>query len=186
MEDQPQNPQPKQEFVPFEESEKLAQELLEKYDAEITAQANQDVNGWNPSFSMEMYQNAIDHYLRDIPVETLEHYWAHGITRGRDLEWVTAALNILSNGGIRGDVGKLSGMYSGFMTQCNFLVVLEKDNPFPGGKPQRPDETGLFKINVGALVVNTKFYPLVDELRSMFPNRNIIKANEIPEYFNPK
>lgn len=70
------------------------------------------------------------------------------------------------------------------MTQCNFLVILTKDNPFPGGKPQKPDETGLFKINIGMLVVNTKFYPLVEELRNMFPNRTIIKANEIPEHFS--
>ena len=184
MEKIPEQPQIKQEnFVSVEESKKLAQELLTKYDSEIMLQAHKDINGWNMPFAVEMYQNAIGHYLEEIPEETLGHYWAHGISRGRDLEWLAGALNVLANGGIKGDVGKLNGMFQGFMTQSSFLVILEKDNPFPNGKPEKPDETGLFKVNVGALIVNTKFYPLVDELKSMFPDRIIIKANEIPEYF---
>ena len=174
----------KEDFISIEESRIIAQGLLAKYDSKIIAQVGQDVNGWHQPFEVEMYQNAMEHYLRDVPKEILENYYGHGITRGRDLEWLTAALNILSNVGIRGDVSKLAG--SGFIDAYSdgaFLAVLEKDNPFPGGKPQKPDETGLFRINLGALIVNTKFYPLVDELRKMFPGRKIIKANEIPEYF---
>jgi hypothetical protein len=171
-------------FVSTEESKKIAQELLSKYESEISAQAYKDINGWNQSFVTEQYQNAIEYYMREIPKETLEHYYGHGITRGRDLEWLTAALNVLSNEGVRGDVSKLVG--SGFIdayTHGSFLVILKKDDAFPGGKPQKPDETGLFKINLGALIVNTKFYPLIDEMRRMFPKRTIIKANEIPHYF---
>jgi hypothetical protein len=171
-----------EDFVSIEESQRVARNLLEKYETEITAQAFQDINGWNRPFETKLYQNAIDHYLRDIPTEIQAQYWAHGVTRGQVLDRLTATLNVLSNSGIKGDVGRLGGMYGGFMTQCDFLFLLEKDNPFPSGKPQKPDETGLFKINIGVLVINTKFYPLVDELRSMFPNRKIIKANELPEY----
>lgn len=189
MEEFNQKPQTEkiESFVSIEESRKIAQELLVKYDSEITAQAFQDINGWDRfdgnGFEATLYQNAIDHYLREIPKETLEHYYGHGITRGRDLEWLTAALNILANESVRGDTSKLAG--SGFIdayTDGSFLAILEKDNPYPGGKPQRPNEIGL-KINLGALVVNTKFYPLVDALKSMFPNKTIIKANEIPQYF---
>lgn len=174
-------------FVSFEDSQRDAQELLAKYESAIHSQINQDVNGWNPRFPTEMYQNAIEHYLDEVPPEILENYHGHGITRGRELEWLTAAINILANRGVRGDVSRLAGgRYIDAYREGSFLVVLEKDNPFPGGKPQKPDQAGLLRVNLGALIVNTQFYPMVDELRTMFPNRTIIKASEIPQYFADK
>ena len=47
MEEFLQQPQIKQEgFVSVEESRKIAQKLLTKYDSEITAQSGKDINDW--------------------------------------------------------------------------------------------------------------------------------------------
>ena len=40
-----------------------------------------------------------------------------------------------------------------------------------------------WEADIGAIVVNTKYYPLVEEFKEMFPDVNIIKANELSEYF---
>ena len=39
-----------------------------------------------------------------------------------------------------------------------------------------------WKANIGAIVVDVHYYPLVGEIQKMFPNVNIIKANQLEDY----
>lgn len=172
-------------LVSVEDSRNQAAVLLEKYQQEILSQSGQDVNGWHERFVTESYQNAIRHYLREVPKEILQQFWGHGITRGRDEDRLTAALNILSNSVVKGDCSQLASSYISAYDDGDFLLILDKENPFP---PRLSDGTrnrnqlGL-KVNFGTLVVNTKFYPLVEDLKKFFPHRDIIKASELPDFF---
>jgi hypothetical protein len=172
-------------LIPVEESRKAAHGLLEKYNSQILSQQLKDVNGWGNRIESDFYQNAIRHYLKEQPEEVLKQYWGHGVKRGEEEDRLTVLLNILSNSAIKGDCGQLVSSYISAYDDGDFLLILDKDRPFP---PRLQDGTmarnqiGL-KVNIGVLVVNTRFYPLVEELKKIFPNRKIIKANELPEYF---
>lgn len=39
------------------------------------------------------------------------------------------------------------------------------------------------KVSIGVVVINGGYYPLAEDLKNMFPQRKIIKASELPEYF---
>ncbi len=72
-------------------------------------------------------------------------------------------------------------------TKGDFLVVSKFDKSLP----MRDEKEGGLKNNeigweadIGAFVVDVHYYPLVDELKSTFPGVNIIKANELPGYFD--
>lgn len=172
-------------LVSVENSRNTAVQLLGKYGQQIFSQIGKDINGWNEKFVAEAYQNAIRHYLNTIPIKILRQYWGHGITRGSDEDRLASALNILSNSTVRGDCGQLASSYISAYDDGDFLLILDKEQPFPprlpDGKPNR-NQLGL-KVNLGVLVVNTKFYPLVEELKSIYPGKKIVKARELSSLF---
>ncbi len=174
-----------------------AQELLNKHQAEIISNIGQEVDGVKP-FG-EPYPNLLEENLRSIPPEILSRYWSHGITRRDDLDQLTAGISILHNSFIKGDTARLanSGHIDAY-PDGSFLLVSKKDKSlipgetFEDRKAQRvilgersdgsPDAA--IKVEIGALIVNTKFYPLVEDLRLKFPGIEILYARQVAEYFS--
>jgi hypothetical protein len=182
------------ELVENEQSEALARQLLEEFGDEVKSARFKDIEGLGTPekrFFMDSdYQDGIGHFLSGVPKEILKHQIGHGITRGDDSKKLTAALNILANSSVRGDFGELAGSsYINAYTDADFLALTDYGRDFRNIFVQGPNgekrvmhgDSALFHLQ--ALVVNTKFYPLVDKLKELFPNRIILRANELPEYF---
>ncbi|TSA46205.1 hypothetical protein D4R51_00485 [bacterium] len=187
--------QHEKKLVSYEESLKLAKDLLTRYQEKIRENMDKDVDGWGEFYTS--FQKSIGHFLEQIPEDILRHYDAHGITRNDTIDQLAACLSILSNKSIRGEVGILG--VSGYesqgignpikrfaFTKGDFLVVSKFDKPLPIQDEKegslKNNETG-WEADIGAFVVDVHYYPLVDELKDRFPDVNIIKANELPLYF---
>ncbi|OGY99273.1 MAG: hypothetical protein A2945_04855 [Candidatus Liptonbacteria bacterium RIFCSPLOWO2_01_FULL_52_25] len=177
--------------VPYEQSLEIAKGLIEKYHKELGEIRLPDNMPEEDRKAMRWGKSAIGHFLKTIPEKTLERFQGHGIFR-RDLEGNLAAfINILQNHAIKGECAALvnSGYYDA-SASGDFLIVSRADRPLPVfPDDSRPgDRKGPIRNEVGwiadagAFVVNTNFYPIVDELKTMFPDANIIRANELPEY----
>lgn len=91
---------PEKKLITFEESKKLAEELLSRFKNEILSNMQKNVDGWGPAYAD--YQNSIKHFLKKVPEDTLEHYGAHGITKGSEVDRLAGALNILANRSMKG------------------------------------------------------------------------------------
>jgi hypothetical protein len=73
---------------------------------------------------------------------------------------------------------------------ADFLIISSFDKPLhkesdlmeADKKETKYSKTDLWEAQIGAVVVNTHFYPMVEEFKKMFPDLNIIKANELAEY----
>ena len=92
-------------IVPYEQSRKLAEELLARFRKEIDGNLHKDVDGWGEPHTS--FQKSIRHFLEQIPEDVLRHYTAHGVTRHDEIGRLTAALNILANKRIKGWYGRL-------------------------------------------------------------------------------
>jgi hypothetical protein len=186
------------DLLPWEKSLELAKKLLEKYKDEIRKNFMKDVDGYDPNdeYLNSDFQRSIEHYLiRNVPDETKKHYFGHGITRGRDEENLAAFICIAANNLIKGEYGVLAGQgYGSPFTRADLFILSKKDTRMDvqGKNPKNGRiETVIvkagdnylgWKADIGAMIVDVKFYPLVDELKTLFPEANIIMANEIPRY----
>lgn len=177
-------------LVPYEESLKQAKQLWDRYQDEFRKNINKDVDGWGEPYTD--YQKSIKHFLDQVPDEIRERYSAHGITRDSSLEQLASALNILANKSIEGSAGPLGGgaMFRAW-TSGDFLVVSKEGQPLSKWKEMDGEQQKVFnkigwEANIGSMIVDTRYYPIVDELKEMYPDVNIIKANEIPVYFASK
>jgi hypothetical protein len=176
-----------EKLVTYTESLQLAKELSSQYETTIKSNMYKDVDGWGEPYTD--YQKSIGYYLKQIPDDIQERFQGHGITRNDEIDQLAGALNILANKSIKGYCGRLGGETTGYeaRTNGNFLVVSRIDKGLPITKEQDgrqqsiSDEIG-WKADIGAFVVDTKYYPMIDELKIMFPDVNIIKANELPSY----
>ncbi len=176
------------ELVSFEESLKIAHDLLEKYGDAMKSQYGQDIDGWE-GLVFKDYQKSIGHYIETMPDDVLKHFSAHGITRYSIEDRLAGALNILANKAIKGECGSLErnrGQFGAY-TSGDFLVVSKPDKPLPMTEEKDGRQQSVFNevgwmAEIGAFIVDTKYYPMVNELRRMFPDVNIIKANQLPEY----
>lgn len=175
-------------LVPFEQSLELAKKLIEQYTQELSDIQIPDNMPEEDRRAVAWGKSAIRHFFNKIPKETLERFEGHGIFR-RDYEGnLGAFINILQNRSVKGDSAKLenSGYYNA-NTSADFFIVSHADKPLPV-YVEKSDRTQVARnkigglADVGAFVVNTLYYPIVDELKTMFPEANIIRANEIPEY----
>ena len=171
-------------MVSIEQSERLAKQLLSHYESEIEANLHKDVDGWGEPYTD--YQDSTRHFLEMISEVIRERYQGHGITRKDEVDKLTAVLNIMANQTIKGECGPLSGIggtiVNAYQHGTGFLVISKIDHLLPS-KPPIFNELGQWKADIGAIVVNVKYYPLANELRELFPDVNIIKANELQEYF---
>lgn len=171
-----------EKFVSWEESLHLAKELWAKYKDQIYANYEKDVDNLDDPLIPD-YQKSTLLHLEKIPEEVQKHYWGHGVTRGDDFEIVASALNIMANKSIKGDTAPLvnKGWHDAWMN-ADFSVISKKDKELliDGSEDFKHKTT---KADIGAIIVDVKYYPMVEELKKLFPDVNIIKANQIPEYF---
>jgi hypothetical protein len=186
-------------LVSYIESYKLAKELLEKYKDQLIEKEyeNEDIDDVIGS------NQSIKKFLEKIPDEIKAKYRGHGITKGNETDQLAAMINIAQNKCIVGAEGNLAFTgrgISGAYKNGYFLVISKLDkhllkrklhlikgpsSMFEGNKIQQSDENGereASEADIGAIVVNLKFYPLVEELRKLFPDIKIIKANEIVDH----
>jgi hypothetical protein len=178
------NPEVEKNITSIESSEKLAKELLSRHESEIRDNLQKDVDGWGNPYTD--YQDSTRHFLEMIPEVIRQRYYGHGITRKGEADRLAAVLNIMANKSIKGECGPLSGanspMIDAYQRRTEFLVISKIDNQLPL-KPSTFNKLGQWKADIGAVIVNVKYYPLVNELRELYPEVNIIKANELQEYF---
>lgn len=211
----PKEPSP-EDFVSYEESQKLAKELIHKHKTELEQYSDtghyfrkNDIAGEEPGiYQLGFDGNLFPYYLKMIPAEIQEHYYGHGVSRGgglnlkkeEDLD-LSAVLNISANKIIKGDVALLhgnnmdinrgTGTYQNAYKEAHFLVLSKKDESFNIPDLDNPkyfkskliDGEHHYLSNIGAIVVNYQYYPLVQDIQKIFPDMKIIKANQIPEYF---
>ncbi|MGB7957904.1 MAG: hypothetical protein WCF77_03650 [Minisyncoccia bacterium] len=178
-----------------EECRKIAEDVLARYQKEIAENRDRPVDGIEWWYASPQ-RGVIEDHLRQFPPDVLRHYYGHGVTRGDQLDHLTAAISILTNNAVQGGVARLEGSgYADAYTNGSFLAVSRRDdemidrdkNKAPalvslGQNQYTGKEITAMKIHPGALVVNAEFYPIVPELRAMFPEANILYANELPDY----
>ena len=160
-------------------------------------QSRKEVDGVEVTHSD--YPGLIEHFVRQVPEEQLKRFWGHGITRGRDIDQLSSALNLLENKVMVGDSSQLKSVFQSAWTEGPFLVISEKDESLVLGKTFEErgknvikigehrytgEDVKAIKINIGAFVIDAKFYPLVEELRKRFPDVNIIYARDLPAYLS--
>jgi hypothetical protein len=191
-----QNKNEQQKFAPYNESFELATKLLEKYKERIQNEQcdNEEMD--------EVFgeKEAIAKFVNLLPEDILKKYEGHGITRNSEIEQLAAAINIAQNKTIMGWKGKLKTSQCRSYTMGSFLILspynqsLNKDksifHKIKGNKigkgtiigSNQNGERLAWEANIGVIVVNTRLYPLVDELRKMFPDIKIIRANELTKH----
>ncbi len=172
-------------FIPFEQSLQMARKLMEDHEDELI-----NIRAALPEEDREAIRfngSSIEHHLNKFPKETLKRFWGHGIFRGDAEKNLAALINVIQNKSIKGSIATLvdSGYYDA-AKDGDFLVLSHADTTLAvlneNGKPIF-NEIGLV-INAGAYVVNAKLYPIIDDLKVLFPDANILMANEVPEYVN--
>ncbi len=136
----------------------------------------------------------IPEVFRHIPEEVGKRFYGHGITRiGKyhtDFDKLAAFINILDNESIVGDYGSLNGGQLGVFKNADFLILSHCDTHLGTTQGTVGDGRGLVKneigwvANIGACVVSNKYHPILEELRRLYPDKNIITAQEIPQYLN--
>lgn len=183
------------EFLSYEKALEKSDYLLDKYKSQMKANLQKDVDGWygGEENTRGGYQRSIEHYIKEeIPREILSHYYGHGVTRGGYRDHMAALLCMATNKSIKGDASPLTkkdAVYIPAYIEAEILALSPKDismQPRIKGKHGmsepvfNPDQS--WKANIGAIAVDVHYYPLVEELRHMFPNVNIIRANELPNY----
>lgn len=170
----------------YKESCLLARDLLQKYKEKIMHEYYaKDVEGLGGIIESE-YQDLITYFMDKIDNSEKKPFSGHGvIPRGEEVFQLGAGLNIMANKRIIGSVGHLDkeqGFNKAWTRNADFFILSKKGKPLKS-KDQSESKNG-WNADIGAFVVNTHFYALVDEFKKMFPDVNIIKANELEDYFN--
>ncbi len=151
----------------------------------------------------EKYKNKIDDNVGDILTEVnfsddvLRRYYGHGIVRGTTPDNLANLLSILETGVIVGDVGPLAGGQPSAYTDAEFFLISRKGGKsiikrLEDGKPERvfvDVRNGVqhqvrkgFRADVGAIVCGRTVDVLVEPLRNLYPQANIIRASELQDY----
>ena len=162
----------------------VAQDLYKRFGQEIRlseARPIDDEAKFNP-------EKAILNFLGKVSGETLSRYQGHGITRGDDITRLAALIHICGTNLLKGDWGSMgNGSYSSY--KHGPAIVLSKiDKSLYSPEERNPrhisNEDGDFiEVNIGAVIIAPKWYPIIDNLKQMFPNITFVRANQIPEYF---
>jgi hypothetical protein len=192
MESEPSGEQ-NQEVISLAKIRQKAEALLEKHKGQSLV-----TEGHKEDFPSEPYvgvQQAINHFLGEIPPETINRYSGHGITKGTIEDRLTALMTIAEKKLIAGWEAHFSydrGQPSAY-TEGSALVVSKIDSTLMkkvDGKPviHQMDDGGrkirAHEVEIGTIILNSEFYPLIDELKVMYPDETIIKANEASAYIN--
>ncbi len=179
-EEQPHLVTTKPELIPLSESTRIGRELIEKYKQELARILVPDAQIEGVSSeekrNLDFGKSNIEAALKDIPKETLSRFTGHGIARGSE-EGLFALINILQNSTIKGSLANLGEGRTAW-TNGDFFVISRVDDRLATSKN---NEVGVV-VSPGAFVVGTRFYPIVDDLKRLFPIANIIRSNEFRNY----
>ena len=152
------------------EAVKTARQLYETYKQELTAA------------SMEEFgKSDIPTNLKTVSEDILSAYWAHGVTRGTDEQNLASLIAMLESGKLKGDEGAL-GKQDSFMRAWSTAHVLIVSLPEEHLIVRGSNVGGLADMKAGAYVLSHTYNPVIDELRKMFPDKNILRADELPSY----
>ncbi len=137
--------------------------------------------------------------LSSLPPGTLDKVWGHGILRGTHEQQVAAALSIIENSAIAGDVAPIarSGHIDAYTHGITFLVVLDpKDSEAYLDKTaaeRRDSKIELIDQDGGvrpalyfkpiAIISNSHFDSLVPDLKQMYPSTSILTSDEAYDFF---
>ncbi|MBP7842786.1 hypothetical protein KA017_02160 [Candidatus Woesebacteria bacterium] len=151
----------------------VAHELIKAFKQEMGKQANRLFSGevegvYSPNdwFSFILGEKC--------NVADLARFSAHGITKGKEEIQLQALLAILTTQEIKGDWAPMSGSgYANAYTHGSFILIAPIDESL------KIDEKTL---NIGVVVVNPYFVPLIPTLKKNFPNFSFIKAEEFPKW----
>jgi len=180
MENTPNN-QVEKTSVPYEYSFEVATKLLKQYNRELALADNDNFGNRNTP-----------EIIYELPEEITERFYGHGITKAgpncTHADTLAAFINILDNNAVKGYYGPLSGGQFGAYANSDFLLISHCDTELgiletgiENGNKLVQNEIG-WEGNIGAYVVSNKYYPIIEELRKLYPDKNIIKADEVPQY----
>ncbi|HNY04743.1 MAG TPA: hypothetical protein PKI92_03235 [Candidatus Woesebacteria bacterium] len=165
-----------------------AEELWKsKYNSEKAGKEGQGYNFF-------MYNEAIDRFLEEVPDEIKTRFWAHGVTRGDGIGNLATVMNIIETGQIAGYSGIIGNGGFGAWTGGDALIVSKIDQSLfkedSEGEYIRHEIIGnhgqitvMCEADIGAVILNNRLYPLVDELKTMYPDVKIISADEMKSFF---
>ena len=171
-------------LISYDQSFALATRLFKEYHDKLTLA---DLENFG-------HANTGD-FINKIPTDLREKFIGHGITRGgkyhTEADLLAAFINILDNSTIKGDCGSLISGQLGAFARADLLILshynthlISKnslDNTESQGKYMVHNEIGWI-ANIGAYVVSNKYYPILDELKKLYPDKNIIRTDEIVKY----
>jgi len=185
------NKEQEEKLSSIEESTQIAKNLLEQHEQELrdtfmpASLIKSDLLTEEDKKGISFGKSAIDYFFRKIGDEEMDKFVGHGISRGDCKENLAIFINVIQNNTLKGDYARIRNSgYHNARTQVDFFVISHIDKPLASidkdGKQKR-NEIG-YIIDAGAYVVNARLYPIVNDLRAMFPDVNIIKANELPDF----
>lgn len=166
----------------FEHTKNLASELLRDFDSELRiwrAPGNATGISDDERKVLEFGKSGISLYLKDVPEEVQKRFVGHGITRQDATGNLAALISIIQDNVLKGDSAPLRGspQQDAFST-ADFFIISHLDKQLISVRTPNGQAT----VDVGAYIIDTKFYPLVEKLKGLFPNANIIRANELADY----
>lgn len=167
--------------IPFEESLRVATDLLARYPetGKMGAPPENELSDEERGL-LDFGKNGISHFLKPIPHSLQERFKGHGIYGKDDQGNLAVLINILQNKAIKGWASPLKNSGWQDTKMADFLVLSHIDKPLKDEGESR-NAIG-FVAKPGAYVLDVKFYPVIDELRRMFPDANIIHASDVGDY----
>lgn len=151
----------------------VAHKLMKTFRQEMGAEANRFFSGtvkdvYNPNNWFSFVLSEKCNY------DDLKRFSAHGITKGNEESQLQALLAILTTKEIRGDWATISGSgYVDAYRHGGFTLIAPIDEALMiDGKT----------LNIGVIVVNPYFVPLITTLKKNFPNYSFLKAEEFPKW----
>lgn len=140
------------------------------------------------------YNEAIYRFLEEVPDEITTRFWAHGVTREAGIGNLAAVMSIIETGQIAGYSAIIGGDHGGAWTDGDALIVSKIDQSLfkedSKGELIRHEIVGndgqitvMCEADIGAVILNDRLYPLADELKTMYPDVKIIRADEMKSFF---
>ena len=134
---------------------------------------------------------AIEHALRQIPVNVIEHYYGHGITHGTLQDQLVAIFVIAETHLLAGDTASMTSQYIAPYSSGSALILSKRDKELvmQGDQEHTYGRDLVFAsgekrfalgVDIGVIVLNEVLYPVAEELRVMFPETLIVRADELP------
>lgn len=132
------------------------------------------------------------HAIKDLPVDILKRYDAHGSARGEGFDH---AIRILETNATKGFFAPLAGGAEGAATTPYYdgcMLVVSKRGASPLAINDKKTITveitegekvmAAKELNAGAFVISDHYRNYVEPLRAMYPNANILYAEELRDY----